>query len=266
MYNRRMKKRLVTGAFVALFYIALWQIASMAVGKSLILPSPLAVLAQLRSMVVTAPFWRAVGLSLSRVATGYLAGVLLGVALAAPCHALGLARALVRPLMGVIRATPVASFIILAIYFMSGSAGMPGLISFLMVLPVMFGNVLEGLDNASPAYLEMARVFRARKLNVALKIYLPAALPYAMAAALTSLGLAWKAGIAAEVLGNPELSIGRALRDSRTYLETPSLFAWTLVVILLSLALEALLRLALQRAGARMSQAGITHTRTGPEK
>ena len=82
-------------------------------------------------------------------------------------------------------------------------------------------------------------------------MYLPHCLPYFSAGALTSLGLAWKAGIAAEVLCTPNHSIGKQVYDAKVYMETAEVFAWTLVVILLSLALEKLLKHCLERRDRR---------------
>ncbi len=252
-----MAKRILTGVLVALFYLALWTIASIAVGQQIILPSPAAVFVSLAGLAVTADFWVSVGLSLARVVGGYCAGVLLGLLLAGLCHAVLPLKKLTRPLMGVIRATPVASFIILAFYFVSAD-GLPAFISFLMVLPVIFTNTLEGLAQTDRKLLEMARVFRLPPRRVWTALYIPSALPYAVTAAITALGLAWKAGIAAEVLGSATLSIGSALRESKAWMDVPALFAWTAVIILMSLLLEAALSRGLRHAAARLGGAGLT--------
>lgn len=248
---------MLVGALVAAFYLALWQVASLWIGQSVILPRPAAVLRVLIEQAALPAFWQTVGMSLARVLSGYAAGVLLGALLGGLCHLSGVLRALVRPLMGVVRATPVASFIIITLYFLRVGR-VPAFISFLMVAPVVFTGVLGGLGQTDAKLLEMADVFRIPGPRRALRIYLPAALPHAVTAAITSLGLAWKAGIAAEVLGSPALSIGGALREGKVSLDSASMIAWTLVVILLSLALEAALRRLLGRAGRGLDTAGLS--------
>lgn len=136
-----------------------------------------------------------------------------------------------------IKSTPVASFIILALVWLTGNY-VPIFIGFLMVLPVIYSNVFQGIAQVDVKLLEMAKVFRMSRGKKLLKIYIPSVLPYFTAACRTALGLAWKAGVAAEVIGVTQNSIGRQLYYSKIYIETADLFAWTAVVILLSLSLE----------------------------
>jgi NitT/TauT family transport system permease protein len=137
----------------------------------------------------------------------------------------------------VIRSTPVASFIILA-YLWIGRDSLPTFISVLLVLPVVWANLHEALGAVDKELLDMAKVFRFSPWKKARLVYLPAVTPAFLASVRSSVGLAWKAGIAAEVLTVPVLSIGRQLSDAKLYLESVDLFAWTLTVILLSLLLE----------------------------
>jgi NitT/TauT family transport system permease protein len=96
----------------------------------------------------------------------------------------------------------------------------------------------------------MAKVYRLSRWQKLRHLYLPSMRPFFSAAALSSIGLAWKAGIAAEVICRPQFSMGRELYESKIYLEMPDLFAWTIAVILLSMALEQLFRRLLARRGA----------------
>ena len=83
------------------------------------------------------------------------------------------------------------------------------------------------------------------------RVWVPSVLPSFLAACRSTLGLAWKAGVAAEVLTVPVRSIGKMLYESRLNLETTDLFAWTVVVILCSLAIEKLLTALLGFLGQR---------------
>ena len=144
------------------------------------------------------------------------------------------------PAAKVIRATPVASFIILLFVF-AAKNHIPVITVFLMVLPVVWANVYEGIKSTDKQLLQMADVFHLPSGTVFGKIYVPQVLPFFTAAVKTGIGLAWKAGIAAEVIVNPKYGIGTALHDSKVYLETTDLFAWTVVIIIISMILEKLL-------------------------
>lgn len=242
-----MKKTLWT-LFTAAFWLAAWQAAAMIVGQELLIPSPLLVLERLISLCAQWEFWKSALFSMGRVLAGYGLGLALGLLLGLLTAFFPALHRLFSPLLAVIRATPVASFIILVlVWFATGSV--PVFICMLMVLGVTWGNVAEGIHSADPRLLEMASVYRLSFFQKLRAIYLPSMRPFFSAAAFSSIGLAWKAGIAAEVICRPEFSIGRELYQSKIYLETPDLFAWTALVIALSMALEKLfLRLFKRRS------------------
>lgn len=237
-------------------WLLLWQLAAMRIGLPLLLPSPLAVLARLGQLCTSADFWLTVLSSLLRILLGFLLGVLFGTTLAGLCWRFGLVDALARPMLGVLKSTPVASFIILALVWIK-SNHLATVISFIMVLPLVYANVREGIDSADRQLLEMARVFSLSRLKTFRYCYLPAILPFFLSAISSALGFAWKSGIAAEVLGRPARAIGSQIYDSKIYLETPDLFAWTLVVILLSVLLERLAVKLVQWAGKRSMKVSL---------
>lgn len=229
------------------FWLAVWQLAAWAVGKDLLLPGPWTVARTLAALVVTAKFWQTTALTLLRIFAGMLAGAALGTVLAVLTCASVWCDRLLSPLVKVIRATPVASFILLVLLWVS-TGRVPGVISALMVLPVLWGNVAKGIRQTDPQLLELARAYRFGRGKTFQLIYFPAVAPYFTAGVETGLGLAWKAGVAAEVLCRPKLAIGTQVFFSRTYMETADLFAWTLVVILLSFLVESVLVRLLRKA------------------
>ena len=226
-------KKIAAGAV----WLLVWQLCWLAVGQDVLLPSPAGVARRLGQLVCTLPFWQQVGLSLLRILTGYLLALALGAALGALTARSRLADCLLSPALRTVRAIPVASFIILLFVLMS-KEHIPTVTSFLMVLPVVWANVDQGVRQTDTALLEMARVFRLSPGRVLRHIRLPAVMPFFLAAARTGMGLAWKAGVAAEVLAAPRLGIGRALYEAKVYLESEELFAWTAVIVVISVLLE----------------------------
>ena len=182
--------------------------------------------------------------------TGIVCAVLLGTLLAFLTEYSALCKALFSPVMMLVKSTPVASFIILALIWL-GRGILPAFISALMVLPVVWANVSAGIAARDPLLLEMARIYRFPRSRVLRRITLPTVLPFFRSALSSALGLGWKAGIAAEVLTVPQPSIGKMIFESKLYLETTDLFAWTLTVILLSLLIEKILLKLVLRAGRK---------------
>ena len=247
-------KRVLEGLAVLLFWLGLWALLARLTGQELLLPSPRQVLRTLAALAGTGDFWLAAGRSILRVLTGLFSATLLGVLLAALTERSRLARLLLAPAMTLIKSTPVASFIILALLWL-GRDVLPAFITALMVLPVVWSNVSAGLSSRDGQLLELARVYRLPPLRVLRRITVPSVLPYFRSALRASLGMGWKAGIAAEVLTVPQRSIGRNLFEAKLYLETSELFAWTLTVILLSLAIERLLLRLVADSGRKEGKA-----------
>lgn len=231
------------------FWLAVWQAAAMAVGQEVFLVSPVQTLRTLVQLLPQADLWRRVGFSSGRILLGFLLGALTGSLLAVGAELWNAVEILLAPVMQLVKATPVASFIILALVWVRGGS-LSVLISFLMVLPVIYGAVRTGIQSADPSLREMARVFRIPFWRRVRAIWLPAVLPAFRQGCSVALGICWKSGIAAEVIGLPNGSIGDALYRAKITLSTGELFAWTFIIILLSAAFEKLFLALLDRAVA----------------
>jgi NitT/TauT family transport system permease protein len=239
-------KKALRRACIGVFWLAVWWAIALAVGLPKLLPGPPETAEALFRLAGTSVFWRSVGMTLLRVALGYLLAVLAGTALAAACWRMKGVDALLSPLRTVIKATPVSSFILL-VWLWLQRAHVPVFISFLMVLPIIWTAVQEALGAVDGNLKEMTGVYRFSRWQKVKYLYAPSVKPAFMAAALTGLGFAWKSGIAAEVIALTPDSVGKHLSDAKNYLEYPDLFAWTLTVILLSMLLEAALKTAARR-------------------
>lgn len=245
-------KKIAWGLAAALFWLAVWQLAYLAVAREILLVSPVQAVTRLFSLASGVVFWRTVAASCLRVVAGFLGALSLGSVLAVVCTRFEILRRLTAPLMGVVRATPVASFIILALVWLATDR-IPVFISFLVVLPIVWGNLMAGLGSVDRGLLEMAAIFRLPRGRVLRYIYLPAEAPHFAAAASAGLGLAWKSAVAAEVIARPSASIGKQLNDAKIYLETADVFAWTVAVVLLSLLVEKAALWLLGRLTGRLS-------------
>jgi NitT/TauT family transport system permease protein len=235
---------------VAVFWGMVWFLLSKKIGIELLFPSPASVFSRLWELIRERSFWLTTSVSLLRILWGILIAWILGILLAYLLHVSRILRALLSPMITAIKSTPVASFIILAALWLELNV-IPVFITALIVIPIMLANVTEGIHSVNADLIEVANIYRFSVKKRIFHIYIPSIAPYFMAACKSSLGMAWKAGIAAEILSIPEHSIGKELYFSKTNFETPSLFAWTLVVILLSLIIEKLLVYGLERIGNR---------------
>ena len=239
MARSKFPKKFIAALLPPAFWLGAWQLGALLLerhlegrGNELLLPYPATVAAALWELAGTPSFWATVAVTLGRVWAGLLGGVLLGCLLAPPIR--------------VVRATPVASFILLVLLW-TGRGRVPAVIAGLMVLPVVWENLVRGIRSTDPQLLELARAYRFSRGKTVSLIYLPSLRPHFLSALTTSMGLAWKSGVAAEAICWPRPGIGTQIYNAKLYLEIPQLFAWTAVVAALSLILERLLGLLLER-------------------
>lgn len=239
---RKFRNILLTLA-VCVAWLAVWQAAHMLVyasmGTSLLLPSPEETFLRLRQLLADSSFYSIVGHTILRIFSGFLLGTAAGCLLGGLTAFSPLAYRFFALPMNAVKSTPVASFVILALVWIKGE-NLSTFIAFLMVLPVIWQSVHTGLGSADPDLLEMARVYRFSRGKKLRYLYLPAARPYLISAMRVGLGFSWKSGIAGEVIAIPSQAIGTQLYNAKIYLDMPGLFAWTIVIILLSALIERL--------------------------
>lgn len=211
----------------------------MAVGNGILLAGPLETAQRLAALLGEGSFFLTVGKSFLRIALGFAAGFLAASLLAAGSNRYPLLEEILSPVMSLLKAAPVASFVVLLLVWW-GSSVLAVAVCFLVVLPNLYFNTLEGLKSADVRMLEMARVFRMPLWNRFFYLYRPAWKPFLYSGMKISLGMCWKSGVAAEVIGMPDFSIGGSIYLSKVYLDTAGVLAWTAVVIVLSVLFEKL--------------------------
>lgn len=231
-YKQVLKK---VGAVAAA--LAFWEIAAILIDQKILLVTPVAVLKRLVTIWQVDGFAQTIWFSFFHIAGGFLLGLLTGILLAFLAARFPLVETMLWPWMATIRSVPVASFVIICLIWLS-SRNLSVFISFLIVVPIIFQNVLTGLRTENQEMLEMAEVFHLPWYKCFRYVTLPKLAPFLISACRVTTGMAWKAGIAAEVIGVPNNSIGKMLYTAKIYLDTDDLLAWTVIIVLLSVISE----------------------------
>lgn len=209
----------------------------MAVGSPVLMVGPIPAALRLAELVTESEFYSAVGQTMLNIVVGFLLAMITGIAIAFLTYFVPALKALIHPLVRFMRVVPVASLTIVILVFMS-SRNLPSVVAFLMVFPLVYLNVFEGIAQTSPELREMSRVFKVPFMRQVRQLYLPATRPYIYAAYETGFGFAWKSAVTAEVISSATRSVGANLSDAKIYLDMPSLFAWTAVIVILAAATE----------------------------
>ena len=244
---------------IIVFWLVVWEIADRIADNRLILAGPLRTLEALSEQVVQLDFWVICGASFGRITLGFLLSFVVGFLVALAACRVRLVRDFVDPIMSLLRTIPVVSFIIMLLIWV-GNQALTVFLAFFIVLPIIYTNMVTGFESVDRQMLEMARVYGLSRWRTFLYVYRPAFMPFLMSSAKLSLGMSWKSGIMAEVLATPKPSIGKEMSTARTFLDTPDLFAWTVVVMVLSAVFEKLfmevLKLANRPLGGLIGKKG----------
>lgn len=231
------KKRKVYLSLSIAFWVLIWWAMSVIIEEKLFLPSPYSVLKALISLFPKKEFWTSIAFSTSRVVLSYLVSFIVAALLGVFGGLSERFEILLSPLVKAMRSIPVASIVILVLLWVK-SRNLSTVVSFLVVFPILYESVLSGVKNTDPLLLEAADNYRIRGYRRLRYIYLPSIFPYIESGIKSSLGLCWKSAVAAEVIGLPLHSMGSKLYEAKVYLDTPSLFAWTLVIVVLAALFE----------------------------
>lgn len=234
-------------AGIIAFWLAIWQLLDVIIDNRLVLAGPIRVAQALVEQIGQPDFWVICGASFGRIALGFLLSFVVGFLLALMSCRHRLFRDFVDPIISLLRTIPVASFIILLLIWV-GNQALTVFLAFFIVLPLIYTNMVTGFESVDRQMLEMARVYGISKWRTFLYIYRPAFMPFLMSSTKISLGMTWKSGIMAEVLATPKPSIGKEMATARTFLDTPDLLAWTVVVMVLSFLFEKAFMELLKRA------------------
>lgn len=239
------ENKIIRKILVAVFWLAVWQILSMAIGEEILLVSPLNAFKKLFELMGTGAYWLAIATSLYKIFIGMGLSILLGIFLALISFLFSPIKELIYPLISFLKSIPVAGFVIFLLVWIKSSY-LSIYISFFMGMPIIYENVYGGLVSVDKKLIEMADSFKV-PINKRLKyIYRIKVAPYLKAGIVSISGLAFKAGIAAEVIGLQRHSIGENLHNAKIYLNMAELFAWIITILFLSMAIEKVIKIFLE--------------------
>ena len=247
-------KKTAGRVLAVLFALLLWQIAAELIDLRIVLVTPVEVLRRMCTIWREPGFFETLWFSFRHIAAGFFLGLILGSAFAALAGRFSWIETLLWPFMVTVKTVPVASFIVICLIWLR-TESLSVFISFLIVLPVVYGNLLEGIKSEDCGMKELAEVYHLPMPRRMIYVHLPQLKPFIFSACSTSLGMAWKAGVAAEIIGTPNGSVGKMLYYAKIYIDTDDLLCWTLVIVAVSVLFEKLFMLLLRRACRRLERA-----------
>ena len=235
-----MKNRFIRTSLIVLIWLVIWQVLSLVVNNSVLLSGPVDTVRALIELGSSTSFYISVGITVGKVLLGFLTGMILGSALSVLSYKVRIVREFLSPFVSVIKSIPIVSFIIIALIW-AGSSNVTIIVSSVISFPIFYKNLLEGLQVIDPKMTEPAKVYQMKTCKKIRYIYLPSLSSQIKSAVSLAIGMAFRGGITAEVVGQPLRSIGNGLYRSKINLATSEMLAWTLVAVLSAFLIERLI-------------------------
>ena len=227
-----MKTRVYTVLSIALLLLA-WQMIAWQIDKPELIPGIPRLAGSIVRLLGTEEFYYSIGITCLRTLSGLVLSLLSAMVVAWLMARHAWVSALFRPWLGLMRSIPVISFILIALIFIHPE-GIPLLIAFLTMFPLLTENLSQAFQHFRPGYNQMARLFHLSGYNRLTQIYYPQIKPYFFSGLSSAMGFGWRAIIMGEVLAQCTAGIGGAMKRAQLFIDIPQLLAWTGVAILLS--------------------------------
>lgn len=238
--KRKPKKTIWHKLLIVLFWLLLWQIVAWSIGNVILLEGPIGVVKRLLEDLQTLEYYRTVGTSVFRIMCGLLCGVFFAVILGVLAWKQKSVEEMFQPLIQFLKAAPITCFVVLLLIW-AGAKNLAFYIALLVAFPPVYFNFLEGLKQLDRRQLEVAKVYHMPWKNRLRYIYLPGVKPYFLSALTLAVGMAFKAGVAAEIIGTPDYSMGERIYMSKIYLDTAGVLSWMLTVIVVAYLCEKII-------------------------
>ena len=233
-------RKYIRTTLIVLIWLVIWQILAVIVNNSILLSGPVDTVKALIDLGTQPSFYLSVGATAGKVLIGFLIGLVTGTLLSVLSYRFSLVKDFLSPFVSVVKSIPVVSFIIIALIW-AGSSNVTVIVSSVIAFPIFYKNILEGLSVTDKKMLDMAKVFQMKTSKKIRYIYLPSLSSHIKSAVSLAIGMAFRGGITAEVVGQPLRSIGNGLYRAKINLATSEMLAWTLTAVLAAFIIERLI-------------------------
>ena len=233
-------RKYIRTTLIVLIWLVIWQILAVIVNNSILLSGPVDTVKALIDLGTQPSFYLSVGATTGKVLIGFLIGLVTGTLLSVLSYRFSLVKDFLSPFVSVIKSIPVVSFIIIALIW-AGSSNVTVIVSSVIAFPIFYKNILEGLSVTDKKMLDMAKVFQMKTSKKIRYIYLPSLSSHIKSAVSLAIGMAFRGGITAEVVGQPLRSVGNGLYRAKINLATSEMLAWTLTAVLAAFIIERLI-------------------------
>lgn len=235
--SKNNKKELIYTAVSIVILFICWKLISTIVDREILIPSPETTFAEVIRIAKSPNFTLSLANTLKRAVMGFGFALVTGAGLGMLAGVSKVVYYLLRPLVLVVKAVPTMAMILLALIWLESEKA-PILVGFVIIFPVIYENVMQGIRSIDKNLLEMMRIYNLDKLTILKDLYIPSIMPYLKSAMAAAMGLNLKIIIAAEVLSQPKISMGTSFQIEKANLNTAGVFAWSIVTVILAALLE----------------------------
>ena len=233
------------------FLVVVWLIAYLSVGNELIIPNFADSLKAGGKLLVSAAFWRGLGMSMLRVLVAFAISFVLALGFAVLSYLYPTFGGIFAPIISALRSLPVLAVLLILLSFL-GVGVAPIAVAFLSLFPMLYTGILAALSGIDKQLIDISRVYGASLWGRVRRVYLPLTAPYVLREAGGAMSFAIKLVVSAEVLANTARSLGGMMQEAKIYEEIPQLFALVSVSFVIGLVMELVMNIVAVQAEKRI--------------
>ncbi len=234
-----MNKKLNFRIFSIIIALLVWEIFAHIINRPIIVPSIENVIFSLKELLISKSFYTNFGFTIMRIIITFLLDLLIALILGVFAYLIPKFETLIQPWESVFRSIPTMALIIASLIWFSSNYT-PIFVSSAIIIPILYRNIVNALNNINKDMLEMIDLYKVPKIRRIFKVYIPSILPEVKTASRNSIGLLFKVMITSEVLSQPKYGIGAQFQIARSVLDTSMVFAISIIVIAFAYLLEGI--------------------------
>ncbi|MGL4910885.1 MAG: ABC transporter permease [Romboutsia sp.] len=233
-------------ALSCVILLFLWQIIALIVKNDIYLPTIDQVFRNLNEIVEEERFLSDISMTIGRTIISFFIALIVSIIVSVAGYISSLIRNFFKPLNMLAQSIPMMILVILAlIWFDKDNA--PYIVGVMITFPILYEAILGSMIDIDKNLIEMANIYNINILDKITRIYLPTIKFRIVSIIASTISLALKIVIAGEVYGQPDYGIGTMIQVEKVNFNTSGIFAWLIIIVLISVLLNNLQKLMLRR-------------------
>jgi NitT/TauT family transport system permease protein len=225
-----------------IFFIGLWQLIAIKINNDIYVPKIQQVAEAVSIIFKDENLLKVIFSSFYRTMSSYLLALAFSMILGVLGVVYPFFKYLIEPINSISKTIPTMVLVVLSLVWFDKDST-PFVVGFAIVFPILYEGIRNSVIRIDKKIIDMTKIYEVNLKDKIKKIYLPVMKFYLMSILVSTFSLTFKVVIAGEVYGQPKFGIGSQIQLEKVNFNTPGIFAWIIIIAIISLVLEIINKL-----------------------